>query len=227
MFLMLAVLATSPVVAVPDGNRLKPVNQCFALTRTTQQGQATIGATRQIVRATTRDGKPVWDVVIHQRMAAMAFDMRDHFVLARRDLRPILLENTRDGVSHVRLTYSDDRVTGTRRDKGQDVAVDLKVGRVWDGNLWGLTFAALPLAVGTRFTLPNYRYDKGVSQFDLRVTGTETVATPSGPTAAWTVDVTTSRGMVVTYLIGKNGTELGTRSAQFGARLGGDCTGLG
>lgn len=227
VLLLLSVLAATPIVAVPRGDRLKPVDQCFALTRTTPQGEVTIGATRQVVRAATRDGKPVWDVVIHQRISAMKFDMRDHFVVARRDLRPILLENSRDGVLHVRLTYSGDRVKGMRRDKGRDVAIDLNVGRVWEGNLWGLTFAALPLAQGTRFTLPTYHYDKGLTPFDVRVTGSETVATPAGPAAAWTIDVTTSRGMVVTCLIGKDGVELGTRSPQFGSRLGGDCTGLG
>ncbi|KQM65822.1 hypothetical protein ASE75_06225 [Sphingomonas sp. Leaf17] len=226
MSLLLAVLAMSPVVAVPEGRRLKPVDQCFAITRLTPQGETTIGATRQIVRLAKYNGKPVWDVVIHQRIAAMKFDMGDHAILARGDLRPMLFDNTRDGARHVSFAYRGDRVRGTRRDKGVDVPIDLKVGRVWDGNIWGLTFAALPLSVGKRFTLPTYQYDNGIGRFDISVTGSEAVTTPSGPVAAWTVDVTTSRGMVVTYLIGKDGVELGTRSAQFGSRLGGDCTGL-
>ncbi|OAN60091.1 DUF3108 domain-containing protein [Sphingomonas sp. TDK1] len=44
-------------------------------------------------------------------------------------------------------------------------------GAVWDGNLVGLAFAALPLAEGKTYELPFFQYDKGMGRFTLKVVG--------------------------------------------------------
>lgn len=183
--LMLLAAASAPA-ATPEGRRVALGEQCFT---STLNGRA-IGVTRQVTRAVRLNGRPVWDVVVHQSVPAQRFDMRDHFVLDRADLAPITLDNRRAGVEHVRLTYAKDRVTGTRTEKGVATPIDVATpGKVWNGNLYGVTFGALPLKRGANFRLPFYQYDKGVGRFVVRVTGSETVATPAGPVEAWALDV--------------------------------------
>lgn len=216
------------VAALPDGDRLKAGTACYAIVRETPAGASVIGATWQSIRQTEVAGQPAWDIVVHQRVANGAFDLRDHFVLARKDLRPIAFDSRKLGKEHVRLRYADGRITGSRMDKDVAVPVDLAAPEpVWEGNLWGVTFGALPLGDGGAYTLPFYQYDKGFGTFTLRVTGSETVETPGGKVAAWTVDAGTGPDRRVTYLIAKaDGAELGTRAPGFATRLGGDCAGL-
>ena len=227
---MLALVAGQMAAALPaiDGKRIEPVEQCFAM----QHNGKTIGATFQKIRATQEAGVAAWDVVVHQRIGdGSNFDMRDHFVLRKDDLRPIRFDNESvrgDRHQHVELRYGDGRVTGARQIGEEQTPVDVQLaGPVWEGDLWGVTFGALPLRQGGTYTLPFYQYDKGVGEFTLTVTGSETVNTPAGPVEAWTLDVTTGSGPTATYLIGKeHGTELGSRAPGFASVLGGDCSGL-
>jgi hypothetical protein len=200
------------------------MDQCFVIERAGRP----IGLTRQIIRASTRDGRRVWDIVVHQKADAMQFDLRDHFVLSRRDLRPISFDSRRNGVEHVRLSYADGRVTGHKTDENGTVGIDTALTvPTWDGNLWGVTFGALPLRLDGSFELPFYQYDQGLGRFSLTTTGSETVQTPSGAVEAWVVDAGTDAKRRVTYLIGKKtGEELGTRAPQFATRLGGDCSAI-
>jgi FAD/FMN-containing dehydrogenase len=217
--------ASTAVLASPNGARLHAVDQCFAIER---KGQP-IGLTRQVVRASRLNGRPVWDIVVHQKADAMHFDLRDHFVLARKDLQPITFDSRKDGVEDVKLSYANGHVTGHKAgDKGQQEPVDIAfTGPIWEGNLWGITFGALPLRMGTEFSLPFYQYDQGLGRFTLKATGTESVQTPAGPVQAWVVDAGTYKSPRVTYLIDKKtGDELGTRAEGFGTRLGGDCSGI-
>ena len=215
---LLAQTATPPAV---DGNRLRAGVQCFALVR---EG-AVIGATRQTVTATTANGQPAWDIVIHQLLGGGKFDMRDHFVLRRSDLTPIGLDSRRSGVEHARVTYADGKITTVRPDK--PATETAFAGKIWDGNLWGLTFAALPLAEGAHFELPFYQYDKGLGSFVVDVVGSETVATPAGPVEAWTVELAAGASRKVRYQIGKaDHAELGNVAGPFAQRLGGDCSAI-
>lgn len=226
--LLAAFAAQTNAVPPVDGERIRPATQCFAMQR---DGQ-TIGSTLQTIRAVKEDGAAAWDVVVHQRVGdGSRFDMRDHFVLRKADLRPIRFDN--DSVrgpmhQHIELSYGDGRVTGMRKIGDKETPVDVELpDPVWEGNLWGVTFGALPLKEGGTYTLPFYQYDKGLGEFSLKVTGSETVATPDGPVEAWTVDVNTGKGPVATYLIGKDdGTELGSRAPGFANVPGGDCSGL-
>ncbi|MEO7168959.1 MAG: hypothetical protein V4610_22255 [Pseudomonadota bacterium] len=218
------ILATLIAVAAqPNGERLSAGSACYAIMRDT----SVIGATWQSVRPAEVAGEQAWDIVVHQRVGT-TFDLRDHFVLARKDLRPIAFDNRKLGKEHVTLRYANGRITGSRMEKEGVVPVDLATpAQVWEGNLWGLTFGALPLAQGGEYALPFYQYDKGFGTFTLKVTGSDIVETPGGKVDAWTVDVATGADRLVTYLIGKtNGAELGTRAPGFSTRLGGDCSGL-
>lgn len=210
--LTLALIAQT--AAVPDGNRLKAGTQCYTMVH----GEKVMGVARQSITATRIKGVPAWDIVVHQLMPGGKFDMRDHFVVRRSDLTPITFENRKLGVEHVRVAYSEGKAVATWADKPATTAAF--TGKIWEGNLWGLTFAALPLAEGATFKLPWYQYDKGLGSFDLAVVGSEKVAGQD----AWIVEATTD-GRKVRYFIGKTSrAELGYASGPFGQRLGGDCS---
>ncbi len=223
MMALAAAQAAAPVVVKPDGRKLKPVDQCFVIAR---GGQA-MGLTRQTIKATTAGGKPAWDVVVHQRIGDGKFDMRDHFVLSRKDLLPISFDNRRNGEEHVRLRYASGRIMGTRTDKGIATPIDVAApAPVWDGNLWGVTFGALPLRDGATFDLPYYQYDQGLAQFTLTVKGSEDVVTPAGTVSAWRVELPGRNGVTTLLLAKRDGAELGTRSGPFTTTPGGDCSGI-
>lgn len=204
-----------------NGNRLQPGTQCFALA---QDGKV-LGASRQTIAATVSNGQPAWDIVIHQRLAGGKFDMRDHFVLRRSDLAPISLDNRRNGEEHVSVTYSPTKATTLRKGSAPvDTAI---TGPIWDGNLWGLTFAALPLSEGGHYEVPFYHYDKGLGRFVVDVVGSETVQTPSGPVEAWTVELSDVAAFKVRYQIAKaTRAELGNTAGPFAQKLGGDCSAI-
>jgi hypothetical protein len=215
--LMLIAAMQMPNAAVPDGSRLREGSACYALTR---EGKP-IGQTWQRVRAATDGGTPVWDIIVHQRVGDGKFDMRDHFVLRRGDLRPLSMDSRRNGVEHVRVRYDGATIQVTR--PGQADTQMSAPGAIWDGNLWGLTFAALPLAEGQTYALPFFQYDKGLGRFTLKVVGSAKVDGQD----AWLVDADAGDGRIVRYQIGKNpAAELGTETPMFGQRLGGDCSAL-
>ena len=228
--MMAAAAVTMGPQGSPQGARVVPGDQCFAITRpdAASGDDVVIGATHQVIRRVRIDSRAAFDIVVNQSVPAAKFAMRDHFVLARADLTPIAFDSRRNGVDHVSLSYAPGRVTGRRIEKGATVPIDVAVPTpVWEGNLWGVTFGALPLAAGRSFALPFYQYDSGIGRFDLAVTGSERVATPTGAVDAWTVAIVKDGKPGGTALIAKrDGRELGLRSPRGGTRLGGDCKGL-
>lgn len=217
--LMLIAAMPLPGVAVPDGSRLREGSACYRLTRADKP----IGETWQRVRAAMDGSTPVWDIIVHQRVGDGKFDMRDHFVLRRSDLTPIRMDSRRNGVEHVVVRYDGPYIEVSR--PGLEARRFRSSGKVWDGNLWGLTFAALPLHEGGTYAVPFFQYDKGLGRFALEVTGSVQVDGRS----AWRVDVEAGGGggQTVRYLIGKDPpAELGTEGPMFGQRLGGDCSAL-
>ena len=220
MLAWMLVLAMPPVdTAVPDGTKLHEGSTCYTLTRADKP----IGQTWQRIRAAEEAGAPVWDVIVHQHLANGAFDMRDHFVLRRADLSPIRMDSQRNGAEHVRVRYGGDRIEVER--PGQAMTSFHALGTLWDGNLWGLTFAALPLAEGRTFAVPFFQYDKGLGRFDVEVVGSAQVNGRS----AWLIDVNADggSGRTVRYQISKDpAEELGTESPMVGQHLGGDCSAL-
>ncbi|CAN7333908.1 DUF3108 domain-containing protein [Brevundimonas sp. LjRoot202] len=237
MLSLLIALAAGPAqdpAVVPDGTRLAESRTCYTFNISRDGVSRPAGVTWQTVERTVRDGRPVLEIVAHQSMNGGAFDMRDEFVLDAATLRPLSLINRRKGEVHVRVSYADDRITGERIEDGAVQAIDVPLdGPVWEGNLFGPTFAALPLAEGARFTLPWWQYDKGFGEFSVRVTGSRTVETEAGPVEAWALAVTpgleTAPGeeQPVTYLISKTAPrELSYTVAGFSQTPGGDCSAL-
>jgi len=223
MLLIPLLLALSP--SQPAGDRLVDQDACFTIT-TTRDGKSTeFGHVRQTVRRTHIDGKEVLQVLVHQQGQG-GFDMRDSFVLDAATLRPLHFGNFRAGVRHVVLDYSASRVTGSKFGKdGKRGDVDVALAApVWEGNLFGVMFAALPLAAGGEYRVPYYQYDKGLGEFTVRVTGAEIVRTPDGPVDAWVLDAGADDKQRVEYLIEKSPRrELGYRAPGFAQSLGGDC----
>ncbi|NUS60867.1 MAG: hypothetical protein HOQ01_07965, partial [Lysobacter sp.] len=160
--MLMPILATVLAAATPQGDRLQTGTSCYDITMTKGGQSQVIGHTFQSLEWVKRDGKPALQVVVHQRMGDK-FDMRDTFVLDGATLRPIELNNTRFGKPHVRDVYGDGTVVETKWDEqGKETTVEKPLAQpVWEGNLFGVMFAALPLNAGDRYSIPFYQYDKG------------------------------------------------------------------
>jgi hypothetical protein len=220
-----------PAVPRVDGRRLQAGTACFAIER----GGAPIGVTFQSVQAARAGRVPAWRIVVHQRVGGGRFELRDEFLVRRSDLRPIRLDSRRGargaspGWHEIQIQYGATRITGTRTQQNGSAPIDVALGSpVWDGNLWGVTFGALPLREGGRFRLPFWQYDKGFGTFIVNVTGSEVVETPTGRTDAWVLEAGDDPGRLVRYLISKRtGAELGYGAGDMRQRIGGDCRGMG
>lgn len=222
------IIQSAGPAVVPQGDRLVEARNCYVLSMTRAGATTPIGVTWQTVARDRIGDRPVLRVTVHQSVNGGAFDMRDDFVLDAASLRPIALTNLRQGAVHIRLNYASDRITGERLDSGVATPIDVPLtGPVWEGNLFGLTFAALPLSEDATFAVPYWQYDKGFGTFSVRVAGSEIVPTPEGPVEAWAVEAGPDEQRDLTYLISKSDhRELGYRAAQGSQSLGGDCSAL-
>lgn len=230
MFASLAMLTvaalTTPTVTL-DGTRLSAGSTCYDITA---RGKS-VGKTWQRIQAAEKDGRATWDIVVHQRFADGSFDMRDHFVVDRKTMQPLSLESDRGrdrtakGWQRIRIAYGDHHASGTRQTAEGTSPIDTNFDHaVWDGNLWGLTFVALPLKEGATFTVPIWQYDKGLGQLTVKVTGKEVVHTPKGDVSAWTVMAGDSPDKLVHYRIAMNApAELGYEAGPFAQAPGGQC----
>jgi hypothetical protein len=223
--LLTALLIQDPVAA-PDAARLPVGGECHTLIMGQGEQARPVGVTWQSVERVVHAGQPALKIVVHQYLGGGRFDMRDEFVVDAATLRPLTLENRRSGQVHVAVRYEPGRIVGEKIEDGVAVPIDVPLaGPVWEGNLYGLTFAALPLAEGASFTLPYWQYDKGFGDFTVSVTGSETVDTPGGPVEAWVLDAGPDRDTRLTYLIAKSDhRELGYRAPQGRQVPGGDCS---
>lgn len=226
---MILALALAAGLAAPNGRLIADEAVCYTIAMTRGGVTQPVGVTRQTIAHARQDGREVLLVSIHQRAAGGAFDMEDRFVLDAATLRPIRFDNYRKGQLHVALRYGATRIEGEIHEPQGVRAVSEPVsGPVWDGNLFGVLFASLPLEAGATFTVPTYQYDRGFGVFTLSVKGLETVATPDGPVEAWVVDAGSSAERRADYLIARAPRrELGYRAPQGGQSLGGDCSALG
>ena len=215
-----------------NGTRLRAGTTCYSMVR---GGQA-IGSTLQSIRPVRAGGVRAWDIVVHQRAAGGRFDMRDHFIVRRSDLRPIRFESRRgnraagSGWHEIALDYGERRITGTRTGPQGTAPVDVALeGPVWEGNLWGATFGALPLRAGGRYRLPFWQYDKGFGSFIVNVVGTERVTSGGRPVDAWVVEAGDNPEQLARYRIARrDGYELGYSGGGMEQRVGGgDCAGMG
>lgn len=227
LFLLAALAGGGAATPVMEGARLRAGATCYAITA----GDRPVGTTLQTIAAAREGGRPVWDIVVHQKAGNGAFDMRDHFVVERGTLQPIRMDSQRGrertdrGWHRISIDYARHRIRGTKETATGSTPVDVPLsGPTWDGNLWGLTVAALPLKEGGTYAVPFWQYDKGFGTFTARVVGSEAAETPSGKVAAWIVDAGTDPAQRLRYLIAKETRqELGYAAGPHGQRLGGVC----
>lgn len=226
--MLVALAATSASPRSPEGSLLKAGSTCYTISN----GDKPVGTTLQTITALRDRGKPVWDIVVHQKVGNGAFDMRDHFVVDRKTLLPIRMESQRGkerterGWHRVAVEYSPRSIRGTKETAVGITSIDVPLtGRVWDGNLWGVTFAALPLREGGTYTLPFWQYDQGFGTFIAHVVGSEPVETPTGKVEAWTVDAGTDPARLLRYRIAKMPRlELGYTAGEHAETIGGACS---
>lgn len=227
VMMVAALAATGAATPKIDGARLQAGSTCYAIVA----GDKTIGSTLQTITASRDGARPVWDIVVHQKLANGSFDMRDHFIVDRKTLLPIRMDSQRGreraerGWHRVTVEYGPRNVRGTRETvTGSTPLKAALLGPTWDGNLWGLTFAALPLTEGGTYAVPFWQYDKGFGTFTARVVGREDVDTPSGKIAAWVVEAGDDPAQLARYKIAKaTRQELGYTAGPSGQRLGGVC----
>lgn len=225
---MLAALAATGASAPKlEGQRLQAGTACYTISN----GGKTIGATVQTITASRDHGKPVWDIIVHQKVGNGAFDMRDHLVVDRKTLLPLRMDSrrghdrTEGGWHRVEVEYGPRTIHGTKETTTGSTPIDVPLtGRVWDGNLWGVTFAALPLREGGTYSLPFWQYEKGFGTFTVRVVGSEMADTPAGKIVAWIVDAGDDPAQLLRYRIAKaTRQELGYSAGDHAQRLGGTC----
>ncbi|PHY13008.1 hypothetical protein CSW58_08660, partial [Caulobacter sp. B11] len=146
--LALAAALVAPPVAppvVPDGRLIADDAACFTIAMTRDGVTRPMGVTWQTITQARQDGRAVLKVVVHQRIAGGAFDMEDRFVLDAATLRPIQFDNFRKGQPHVSLRYGATRIEGEIHEpQGVRAISEPLSGPVWEGNLFGVLFAALP-----------------------------------------------------------------------------------
>lgn len=224
---IMALAGIGQSVPVMEGARLRAGSACYEI----MAGDRVIGTTRQTITATREAAGPAWDIVVHQKVGNGAFDMRDHFVLDRKTLLPIRMDSrrgvagTEKGWHRVSVHYDRDRIRGTRQTAAGTAPIDVVLGGpTWDGNLWGVTFTALPLEDGGRYAVPFWHYDKGFGSFTVRVVGSEVVDTPAGKVAAWIVEAGPDPAKPMRYRIAKaTRMELGYSAGANGQRLARNC----
>jgi hypothetical protein len=219
-------LAAALATATPDGTRLPTGTWCYDLSATKEGKAQVVGHVFQSVERTTHAGKPALKIVVHQRMGGGKFDMRDEFVLDAATLRPFEMANTRFGKPHVRDVYEDGAVDETKWDEaGTPVTTRKPLAQpAWEGNLFGLMFATLPLKVGDEYRVPSYQYDQGEGAFTILVTGERTVDTALGKRKAFVLQAGTSPDKRAEYLIGAEPRiELGYAAGPFSQALSASC----
>jgi hypothetical protein len=220
--------AQLPKPAVPNGRLLAPGRYCYTITAAKNGVETPVGVTFQSISPGQSGGIETLAVVVHQHMFSGKFDMRDSLLLRRNDLRPIRLDTDRDGAPHVHLEYSDQHITGWKMSDGtkKTITVDLNQP-VWDGNLWGLTFAAMPLRPDASLTLPTYQYDSGLGTFYVNVQGQRQEESPSGSLQAWVIKAGLSRSEQIEYIVSTQpGFEFAYSAGPTAQHLGGDCSGI-
>lgn len=223
-----AVSANAATSVEVDGNLLQPGRSCYAIVANGQ----TIGRTVQTITVISVESAPSWQIEVHQKLDNGTFELRDTFVVKRDTLQPVSLRSERGtdrnapGWQRVTVKYADGFVTGSKETAGGIVPLLARVpDPVWDGNLWGLMFAGLPLRDGASFQIPFWQYDKGLGRFDLQVKGSQMVQTPGSPIDAWVVEAGTDPARTTRYLIGKDSRkELGYSAGPMEQVLQDDCS---
>lgn len=220
--------AASNAAIVPDGSVLALGDSCYTITAKQDGKEQPVGLVFQSIQRQEVNGVDALAVIVHQHLSNGKFDMRDSFLLRRNDLRPIRLDTDRNGAPHVHLDYAAQHISGWRMVNGVKEPIDIALdGPVWDGNLWGVTFAALPLKAGGDYRIPTYQYDSGKGTFLVTVKEGRKIDTSAGAVDAWVLETGLKADERVEYLVGKNPPrELGYLAGPMSQHMGGDCSGI-
>ena len=219
--MFIATLLISTALIAPNGSLIQNGSTCYTTSIQKADKLDVLGITWQSIQRAKLGERDVIKVVIHQWMAGGKLDMRDSFVLDAKDLQAIAFTNERNGKRHVQLAYSEGRVRGTRlKPDGSSEEIDTVTGSpIWDGNLYGVMFAALPLTQDAQYRLPTYHYDKGIGEHKVKV-----IAQEAG---VWELEVEINDNLRPRYQIEQiSRRELGYKAGPYVNALGGDCTAL-
>lgn len=214
-------LFIAAILSTPNGALIKNETTCYTTTTQKEGKVEVIGYTLQSIQRGKSGEREVLKIVIHQRMFGGKFDMRDSFILDASDLHAIAFVNERQGQQHVRLNYSENKVSGIRtKADGTIEAIDVEIqGPIWDANLWGVSFSAMPLAIDAELRLPTFHYDKGLGEFNVKVIGLES--------DVWQLDIGEKAKPKARYQIAQSPRrELGVKAGPYTSFIGGDCTEL-
>jgi hypothetical protein len=214
-------LLIAAILSTPNGALIKNETSCYTTTVQKADKIEIVGYTLQSIERSKKGDYEVFKITIHQRMFGGKFDMRDSFILDATDLHAIEFINERQGKQHVHLNYAKNKISGTRtKADGTTEVIEVPIqGPIWDANLWGVTFAAMPLTKGAQLRLPTFHYDKGIGEFNVNVAGIET--------DIWQLDVGEEGKPKVRYQIGQSPRrELGVKAGPYTSFIGGDCTEL-
>ena len=223
-----ALVGQSTAQVTPNGTLLALGQYCYTMTAFRDGTTKPIGVTFQSISRMQVQGVDVLAIVVHQHMYSGKFDMRDSFLLRRDNLLPIRLDTDRNGSPHVHLDYSDRHISGWKMVGATKKPIDLELsGPVWEGNLWGETFAALPLTAGLAITLPTYQYDSGFGRFYIDAVDQHQEIVPAGTVQAWRIKAGLSRSEQVEYTVSTHpGFELAYTAGPSSQHMGGDCSGV-
>jgi hypothetical protein len=205
MILLFATLAgaTTPQL---NGLLIRPGEACYSIGRSGPDGLAPFGTMRMTVKRLKHKGVAALEIMTHQQLTSPRgpVNLKDFYLVRRKDLRPISYRSEMSGKTTVRLDYGRSRVLGTREVKGATIPIDQALGRpTWDGNLYGLTLGYLPLKPNASYQVPVYHYSDGLGEFTINVVGEAQVETPSGSEQAWVIEVYRDPARVARYFISK------------------------
>lgn len=171
------------------------------------QGNPLGEETRTTVRV-QEGAKDAWQVVTHVVVGPF-LDQTDTSTFDAATLAPIRVRQAarqQGQNTFVRLDYAGGRVRGQSRTMGrsgpEEKTIDTTVtAATFDDNMVESLVAALPYAVGARWTLPVFSGGKGaVENTTVAVTGEETVTVPAGSFPCWKIRIETGEQAIIMYV---------------------------
>ncbi|GBR09023.1 hypothetical protein GLI01_10840 [Gluconacetobacter liquefaciens] len=204
LFLTAACLVLTAAAPPPmQGERLEAGATYFILKINGHEN----GRLWRVLRKTELNGRRVWDIVLH--LKGVGCEAREHYVVDRTSLLPIMMDSTRGrdrrdrNWERIRLRYDARRIWGTRESSAGSKTISVALnGPTWEGHLLGVTLAALPLAEGGRYTLPTWHYDGGEKQITAEVVGD--IVAPYDGRPAWVVEAGDGSSDRVRYEIARS-----------------------
>lgn len=208
---------------LPSSDYLAVGNYCYLSSVPDGENQKKVVA--KVSKKIVKKGEETF-IAIHQVMPSRNFNMKDQFVL-NRDMTPTHFYHSRMGGKSLSIDYDYDGVSTSVFLLGQQTNEDgfsLKFdGKLWEGNLWGTLFTALPLQQNTTFSIPTYHYQNGPSNLEIVDVRKNDIVFNKQSIPVFEVDVNAS-GLMTTYFVSvEDRVELGYENSAFSQWIGGNC----